>query len=64
MTRYRHYKGGLYELVCSATLESSPDIQMIVYRAANGTIWTRPESVFFEQVEVEGRLVPRFALIS
>ncbi|QDQ79841.1 DUF1653 domain-containing protein [Paraburkholderia megapolitana] len=61
--RYRHYKGGLYELVCEATLESDPSVTMVVYRAHNGTIWTRPASVFFEQVEHEGRLVARFALV-
>jgi hypothetical protein len=58
--RYQHYKGGIYELVCEATLESDPSVTMIVYRAANGTIWTRPASVFFEPVEHEGGTVPRF----
>lgn len=63
MNKYKHYKGGIYEWICSATLESDPGIQMIVYRAANGTIWTRPESVFFEEVEHLGQKVARFALI-
>ena len=58
--QYRHYKGGLYELVCEATLESD-NSPMIVYRAANGSVWIRPKDVFFELVEVEGQLVPRFA---
>jgi hypothetical protein len=61
--QYRHYKGGLYELVCEATLESD-HTPMIVYRAANGTIWVRPRHVFFEMVEVDGRQVPRFAPVS
>lgn len=59
--RYRHYKGGLYELVCEAILESDPSVTMIVYKAANGTIWTRPASVFFEQIDVDGQRVQRFA---
>ncbi|ADG18214.1 hypothetical protein OKW33_004640 [Paraburkholderia atlantica] len=59
--RYRHYKGGIYELVCEATLESDPTVTMIVYKAANGTIWTRPATVFFELVEQDGVKVPRFA---
>jgi hypothetical protein len=62
--RYQHYKGGIYELVCEATLESDPSVTMIVYRAANGTIWTRPASVFFELVEIDGREVPRFTPIN
>ena len=58
--QYRHYKGGLYEFVCEATLESD-HTPLIVYRAANGTVWVRPKSVFFELVEVDGKQVPRFA---
>lgn len=58
--QYRHYKGGLYEFVCEATLESDLT-PMIVYRAANGTVWIRPKNVFFELVEVDGKQVPRFA---
>jgi hypothetical protein len=59
MTRYRHYKGGLYELVCEAKLESD-HTPMMVYRAANGTLWIRPKAVFFEQLEIDGRMVQRF----
>ena len=62
--RYRHYKGGIYELICEATLESDPSVTMIVYRADNGTIWTRPASVFFEMIEHEGQSVQRFSPIN
>jgi hypothetical protein len=58
--QYRHCKGGLYELVCMATLEADLS-EMVVYRAADGSIWTRPKDVFFQLVEVDGQLVPRFA---
>ncbi len=61
--QYRHYKGGLYELVCEATLEADLT-PMIIYRAADGSIWARPKSVFFELVEVDGIMVPRFAPVS
>lgn len=61
--QYRHYKGGLYELVCVATLESDLS-EMIVYRAADGSIWTRPKTVFFEMVDVGGTQVPRFAPVA
>jgi hypothetical protein len=37
---------------------------MVVYRAENGTIWTRPASAFFELIEHEGGKVPRFAPIN
>lgn len=60
--RYQHYKGGIYELVCEATLESDLST-MIVYRAANGSIWCRPQAVFFEMIEVDGKQVQRFTPI-
>lgn len=59
--KYRHYKGGIYEIVCEARLEPEPDVIMIVYKAEDGTIWTRPRNVFFEMVQHEGRAVRRFA---
>lgn len=62
-TRYRHYKGGEYEFVCEAILESNPEVKMIVYRSADGSIWTRPSDVFFAQVEHEGNTVQRFERI-
>jgi hypothetical protein len=58
--QYRHYKGGLYEFVCEAILESD-HTPLIVYRAANGAVWARPKNVFFELLEVDGKQVPRFA---
>jgi hypothetical protein len=61
--QFRHYKGGLYEFVCDATLESDLT-PMIVYRSADGKVWTRPASVFFELVDVGGKPVPRFAPVS
>jgi len=61
--QYRHYKGGLYELVCEATLEADLT-PMIIYRAADGSVWARPKSVFFELVEVDGVMTPRFAPVS
>jgi hypothetical protein len=60
--RFKHYKGGEYELVCEATMESDLT-PLIVYRAANGSIWCRPRAVFFEEIEVDGKRVPRFAPI-
>jgi hypothetical protein len=61
--KYRHYKGGIYQMVCEAHLEAEPNVMMVVYKSSDGTIWTRPKQVFFEEVMHEGRLVPRFAPI-
>lgn len=63
--RYRHYKGGLYEIICQAIQESdlSP---VVVYRPLSGdthTAWTRPMDVFFEMVQVGERMTQRFTLV-
>ena len=60
--KYRHYKGGLYELVCEAKLEADPSVTLMIYQSqADGMIWARPKNAFFETVEFEGKQVPRFA---
>jgi hypothetical protein len=62
--KYRHYKGGIYETICEAQLESKPDIIMMVYKGEDGQIWTRPRKDFFELVQHEGETVQRFAPIN
>ena len=63
--RYRHYKGGEYEVLGvarhSETLEP-----MVVYRPLyNQTgLWVRPYAMFFEAIESNGRQQPRFAPMS
>ena len=60
--RYRHYKGGLYEVLGvarhSETLEA-----LVVYRPLyNATgLWVRPHAMFFGELEVDGRWVQRFS---
>ncbi|MBP9750575.1 MAG: DUF1653 domain-containing protein [Candidatus Peribacteraceae bacterium] len=58
--RYRHYKGGRYEVVAVATLEATHE-PLVVYRAeADGAVWARPLSQWSETVEHEGQTVARF----
>lgn len=61
--RFKHYKGGFYDLVCEATMESDLT-PIIVYRAADGSIWCRPREVFFEQINVDGLLVQQFVKVN
>ena len=52
--RYRHYKGGLYEVV--GTVRHSETLEpMTLYRALYGGhgLWVRPAAMFEEVVEVE-----------
>ena len=60
--RYRHYKGGEYEVVGvarhSETLEP-----LVVYRPLykQTGLWVRPYAMFLEHIELDGKLQPRFA---
>jgi hypothetical protein len=59
--RYRHYKGGEYEVIGvarhSETLEP-----LVVYRPLynDSGWWVRPNAMFFGEVEVNSQLQPRF----
>jgi hypothetical protein len=62
--RYRHYKGGEYEVIGvarhSETLEP-----LVVYRPlynASG-LWVRPHAMFFGSLDVDGVAVARFERI-
>jgi hypothetical protein len=63
--RYRHYKGGEYEVLGVARHSETLD-SVVVYRPLynESGLWVRPHAMFFGQVEVEGRLQPRFARIA
>ena len=58
---YRHYKGNDYE-VLDVARHSETEEELVVYRALYGErgLWVRPLGMFTEEVEVEGRKVPRF----
>ncbi|KFI08686.1 DUF1653 domain-containing protein [Massilia sp. BSC265] len=60
--RYRHYKGGIYELVCEAVMEAD-HTPVMVYRGQDGAVWVRPRAAFFETVSVDGAMVPRFTAL-
>lgn len=60
---YKHYKGNLYEVIEEAT-HSETGEKLVVYRPLYGerALWVRPSTMFAEQVQVDGRSLPRFAL--
>jgi hypothetical protein len=61
---YRHYKGPEYR-VFGVAQHSETEQPMVVYQALYGEfgLWVRPLEMFCESVEVDGEMVPRFALI-
>ena len=62
--RYRHYKGGEYELVGVVRHSETLEV-MALYRPlynASG-LWVRPYAMFFEEIEHQGKRQPRFAFV-
>ena len=62
--RYRHYKGGEYEVIC-VVLHSESLEPMVLYRPLYNDTgqWVRPYPMFFENIEHEGVLQARFLFI-
>ena len=62
--KYRHYKGGEYEVFFVAR-HSETEEEMVAYRTLYGdfSYWVRPLEMFLENVEIDGVLQPRFQRI-
>lgn len=59
--KYEHYKGKQYEVIGIAHHSETKE-EMVVYRALYGDydLWVRPLKMFLEEVEIEGKKMPRF----
>ena len=63
---YRHFRNRkIYRFVAFATLEATEE-DAVAYQAMYGArrYWIRTKMNFFEEVELEGKRVPRFHIIS
>lgn len=67
---YKHYKGGLYRLLCEAqdaTNAADRDDMMVYVSLKNGNIYCRKKEEFFEAVEWlqvrKGYMAPRFVMV-
>jgi|TARA_R110002072_G_scaffold3467_4_gene25227 hypothetical protein len=62
--KYRHFKGGEYQVQGIAT-HSETGEQLVVYTplCGEGGLWIRPLSMFLEAVDRDGKQQPRFVYI-
>ena len=59
--RYRHYKGGEYEVLGVARHSETHEL-LVVYRPLYNATgwWVRPHAMFFEMLDVDGERHARF----
>lgn len=61
--KYKHFKGSMYE-VLGVGIHTETKDQMVVYKEENTErLWLRPLHNFLEEVEKDGKKVPRFSFI-
>lgn len=61
---YKHFKGGIYELLHIGTDSEDVNRKLVIYRSLeNGNIWVRPLDEFFSDVTRSGITMKRFTLI-
>ncbi len=62
--KYRHFKGGEYEVLGFAK-DSETLEEMVIYRAlyGEGAVWVRPLKMWNEEVTREGKTYRRFTYI-
>jgi|WetSurSiteA1Bulk_404760.scaffolds.fasta_scaffold722032_1 uncharacterized protein len=61
---YRHFKGGIYRIIATGK-HSETDEAMVCYRSEYNpnSVWFRPLSMWFDEVEYEGKKVTRFTKV-
>lgn len=64
---YRHYKDKLYKVFGTVTHSETEEV-LVLYAplhqdAGSARLWVRPLSMFQQDVETEGGLVPRFTFV-
>jgi len=64
--RYRHYKNKDYKVIGVAKHSETLE-ELVIYEALydnkESKLWARPKSMFLEEVDFEGKVVPRFRYI-
>lgn len=62
---YRHYKGKDYSVLGFAKNSETEELMVLyVPLYGDGGYWVRPLKMFTEEVEIDGKITPRFKYIS
>jgi len=58
LTKYRHFKGGVYTVLMEQVHNEATGEFMTVYQGLDGTIWARPSNEFHSYVDGVRRFKP------
>ncbi len=68
--KHKHFKGIMVEVI-GVALHSETLEEMVVYKKLEdfggykaGSLWVRPKKTFLEEIERDGKKIPRFTFIS
>lgn len=62
---YRHYKNIDCRVIgCAKHSETLEEFVVYEHCDKKGELWIRPKTMFMEEVEVNGKMVPRFKYVS
>jgi len=69
-SKFQHYKGMRYVILSIGRHSESEDLH-VVYQAlyedeefGDGAIWIRPLAMFLQNIQLEGKTIPRFIRIA
>lgn len=60
--KYKHSKKGMIVEVLGVAKHSETLEDLVLYKH-DGNFWVRPLEMFFDEVEIDGKKVPRFEII-
>ena len=61
--KYEHYKGGQYEVLGIAKHSETLEESVFYKKLSDDSFWVRPLKMFTEEVEFDGKKIPRFKYI-
>ncbi|MFA6445645.1 MAG: DUF1653 domain-containing protein [Candidatus Paceibacterota bacterium] len=60
---YKHYKGTKAKVISKAVHSETGEPLVIYIHLEDGGVWARPEKMFLEQIEINGKKTNRFQKI-
>lgn len=61
---YRHYKGTKVKVIGEALHSETMEPMVIYLHLEDGMMWVRPEKMFLETINIDGKKEKRFKLIN